>query len=71
MIGAPAMSTDNYYRAYAIWNMLLEYSLDNRTVNLSFQSTSMHVFHASVSIKCCVGNVRHDIVFILVYFESY
>ena len=30
----------------------LEYSLDdNHTVNLYFQSTSMHVFHAAVSIK--------------------
>ena len=54
--------TDNYYRAYVIWNRYsavlnnyLEYSLDdNHTVNLSFQSTSMHVFHAAVSIKCCV-----------------
>ena len=34
----------------------LEYSLgDNHTVNLSFQSTSMHVIHSAVSIKCCVG----------------
>ena len=33
----------------------LEDSLDeNHTVNLPFQSTSMHVFHAAVSIKCCV-----------------
>ena len=54
------ISTDNY-RAYVIWNILLylnnylEYSLDdNHTVNLSFQSTSIHVFHAAVSIKCCV-----------------
>ena len=28
---------------------------DNHTVNLFFQSTSMHVFHAAVSIKCSVG----------------
>ena len=34
----------------------LEYSLgDNHTVNLSFQSTSMHVVHSALSIKCCVG----------------
>ena len=51
----------------AVLNNYLEYSLDNHTVNLSFQSTSMHVFDASVSIKCCVGKVRHDMVFILVY----
>ena len=36
----------------AVLNNYLEYSLDdNHTVNLSFQSTSMHVFHAAVSIK--------------------
>ena len=36
-------------------NSYLEYSLDdNHTVNLSFQSTSMHVFHTAVFIKCCV-----------------
>ena len=37
-------------------NNYLEYSLDdNHAVILSFQSTSMHVFHdAAVSIKCCV-----------------
>ena len=29
------------------------YKDDNHTVNLSFQSTSMHVFHATMSIKCC------------------
>ena len=40
----------------AVLNNYLEYSLDeNHTVNLSFQSTSMHVFHAALSIKCCVG----------------
>ena len=34
----------------------LEYSLgDNHTVKLSFQSTSMHVIHSVVSIKCCIG----------------
>ena len=34
----------------------LEYSVDdNHTVNLSFQSTSMHVVHSAVSIKCRVG----------------
>ena len=39
----------------AVLNNYLEYSLDdNRTVNsvnLPFQSTSMHVFHAAVSIQ--------------------
>ena len=51
----------------ALLNNYLEYSLDdNHTVNLSFQSTNMHVFHASVSIKCFVGKVRHDMVFNLV-----
>ena len=47
------ISTDNYSRAYVIWNgynavlnNYQEYSLDdNHTVNLSFQSTSMHIFH--------------------------
>ena len=34
----------------------LGYSLDdNHTVNLYFQSTSMHFFPAAVSIKCSVG----------------
>ena len=38
----------------AVLNNYLEYSLDdNHALNLSFQSTSMHVFHAAVSIKCC------------------
>ena len=38
----------------AVLNNYLEYSLDNNhALNLSFQSTSMHVFHAAVSIKCC------------------
>ena len=40
-----------------IINNDLENSLDNLTVNLSFQSTSMYqmyVFDAAVSIKCCV-----------------
>ena len=33
----------------------LEYSLDdNHAEILSSQSTSMNVFHAAVSIKCCV-----------------
>ena len=53
------ISKDNYYRAYlcnmeyiAVLNNYLEYSLDDsHTVNLSFQSTSMHIFHAAVSIK--------------------
>ena len=37
----------------AVLNDYPEYSLhDNVTVNLSFQSISMHVFHAAVSIKC-------------------
>ena len=39
----------------AVLNNYLEYSLEyNHTVNLPFQSISMHVFHAAVSIKCCV-----------------
>ena len=39
----------------AVLNNYLEYRLDdNHAVILSFQSTSMHVFHATVSIKCCV-----------------
>ena len=63
MIGALAISTDNYrtlqdicdMEYIAVLNNYLEYSLDdNHTVDLSFQSTSMHVFHAAVSIKCCV-----------------
>ena len=38
----------------AVLNNYLEYSLDdNYALNLSFQSTIMHVFHAAVSIKCC------------------
>ena len=54
------ISKDNYYRAYlrnmeyiAVLNNYLQYSLDDdsHTVNLSFQSTSMHIFHAAVSIK--------------------
>ena len=54
------ISKDNYYRAYlrnveyiAVLNNYLQYSLDDdsHTVNLTFQSTSMHVFHAAVSIK--------------------
>ena len=33
----------------------IEYSLDDKpVVILCFQSTSMHIFHAAVSIKCCV-----------------
>ena len=45
-----------------VLNNYQEYSLDeNHTVNLSFHSTSMHVFRAAVSIKSCVG---HDTVFI-------
>ena len=36
-------------RYSAVLNNYLEYSLDdNKTVNGSFQSTSMHVFHAAV-----------------------
>ena len=39
----------------AVLNNYLEYSLcDNHAVILSSQSTSMHVFHAVVSIKCRV-----------------
>ena len=38
----------------AVLNDYPEYSLhDNVTVNLSFQSISMHVFHAAVSIEWC------------------
>ena len=37
----------------AVLNNYLEYSLDDsHTVNLSFQSTNMHVFHAAESMKC-------------------
>ena len=37
----------------AVLNNYLEYSLDDiHTVKLSFQSTSMRVFRAAVSIKC-------------------
>ena len=40
----------------AVLNNYVECSLDdNHTEILSFQSTSVHVFHAVVSIKCCVG----------------
>ena len=36
----------------AVLNNCLEYSLDDtHTVNLPFQSTGMHVFHAAVSIQ--------------------
>ena len=53
-MGALAISTDNYYMAklcdmeyIAVLNNYPEYSLhDNLTVNLSFLSLSMHVFHA-------------------------
>ena len=39
----------------AVLNNYLEYSLDdNHAVLLSCQSTSMHVFHVAVSIKCCI-----------------
>ena len=39
----------------AVLNSYLEYNLDdNHTVNLSFQSTSIHVFRAAVSKKCRV-----------------
>ena len=42
----------------AVLNNYLAYSLDdNHAVILSFQSTSIHVFHAAVSIKCCVTSV--------------
>ena len=76
MIGALGINADNYYRAYMVCNMeyiavlnnYLEYSLcDNHTVNnLSFQRTSMHVFHAAVSIKRCVGK---DMIWFF-YFSS-
>ena len=36
----------------AVLNNYLEY--DNHTVNLSFQSTSTHFFHAAVAIKNAV-----------------
>ena len=54
------ISKDNYCSAYlynmeyiAVLNNYLEYNLDDdsHTVNQSFQSTTMHVFHAAVSIK--------------------
>ena len=36
-------------------NNYLEHNLDNHRVNfLYFQSTSMQVFHAAVTSKCCV-----------------
>ena len=39
----------------AILNYYIEYSLDdNHAVILNSQSTSMHVFHAAVSLKCFV-----------------
>ena len=39
----------------AVLNSYIEYSLDDNNAGiLSFQSTSMHVFHAAVSLKCCV-----------------
>ena len=39
----------------AVLNSYLEYSLDdNHAEILSFQSTSMNVFRAAVSIKCSV-----------------
>ena len=42
----------------AVLNNYLEYSLDdNHALIFSFQSISMHVFHAAVSIKCCVTHV--------------
>ena len=60
-----------------VLNNYLEYSLDDyHTVNLSFQSTSMHVLHAACSDTwiCILNNCivrssigRNDMVFILVY----
>ena len=39
----------------AVLNNYLEYNFyDNRTVNLSFQSTSTRFFYDAVSMKCCV-----------------
>ena len=39
----------------AVLNNYLEYSLeDSHAVIVSFQSTTLHVFHAVVSIKCRV-----------------
>ena len=61
MIGALAIITDNYYRApdmeyITVLNNNLEYSLgDNHTVNLSFQSTTMRVFHATESINAVLA----------------
>ena len=52
----------------AVLNDYLEYSLhDNHTVNLLFQSTSMHVFHACCSVHKMLCWQRHDMVFILVH----
>ena len=40
----------------AVLNNNLEYSLDdNHTINLSFQSTSMRVFHATESINAVLA----------------
>ena len=51
----------------AVLNNYLEYSLDdNHTVHLSFQSTSRHVFHAAVSIKCWLHFVMNICAFIFV-----
>ena len=63
MIGVLAISTDIttvvlgicHMEYIAVLNNYLEYNFyDNHTVNLSFQSTSTHFFHATVSMKCCV-----------------
>ena len=52
----------------AVLNDYLEYSLDdNHTVNISFQSTRMHVFKARSSVHKMLCWQRHDMVFILVH----
>ena len=41
-----------------VLNNNLEYSLgDNHTVNLSFQSTTMRVFHATESINAVLAKI--------------
>ena len=53
----------------AVLNNNLEYSLDdNQPVNLSFQSTSMPVFHATESINAVLAKTFiYKMVFILVH----
>ena len=53
-----------------VLNNNLEYSLgDNHTVNLSFQSTTMHVFHATESINAVLAKTKHGFHFSS-FFES-